>query len=308
MKTFILSPNADTLFTVDLKSKLQSTNTEILYTKEIKPFDQVEGLMTGDEERIVAIDPDFCDWHVPNEALDKIPNLKAVCLQTTSFSWIDIDHLKSKGVPVMNLRGFSTTAVAEWAVMMAMIVAKKVPLVIKAGWKQDYGLHQGIELKGKVAGIVGLGSIGKAIAEKCQGLGMEVIYWSKNSHDERFKSVELSELMSTADFILPAVAKNEETKGLITDEMLGSMKSNAIFVSIVHGVYSHELLLELVKDKKIYGYGFEKSNSDFNSYEGNVWAGPELAWCTDGSMTRNGIQWAESIVSATQSSYQTQVN
>lgn len=308
MKTFILSPNADTLFSDDLKSKLQATNSEILITKEIKPFDQVEGLMEGDEERILAIDPDFCDWNVPNEALDKIPNLKAVCLQTTSFSWIDIDHLKSKGIPVMNLRGFSTTAVAEWAVMMAMLVAKKVPLVIKAGWKQDYTLHQGVELKGQTAGIVGLGSIGKAIAEKCQGLGMNVIYWSKNSRDDRFKSVELAELMATSDFILPATAKNEDTKGLITDEMLRSMKSNAIFVSIVHEVYNHELLLELVKDKKIYGYGFEKSNPDFNSYEGNVWAGPELAWCTNGSMTRNGIQWAESIVNATQGNYQTQVN
>lgn len=308
MKTFIISPNADTLFTDELKAKLKATNSEVLVTQEVKPFDQVEGLMIGDEERIVAIDPDFCDWNVPNEVVDKIPNLKAICLQTTSFSWIDIDHLKEKGIPVMNLRGFSTTAVAEWAIMMALIVAKRVPLVIKAGWEQDYTQHQGVELKGKTAGVVGLGSIGKAIAEKCQGLGMEVIYWSKNTRDDRFKYAELNELMAMADFIFPATAKNNETKGLITDEMLRSMKPTSIFVSDVHEVYNHDLLLELVKEKKIFGYAFEKANPDFNSFEGNVFAGPELAWCTDGSMKRNGEQWVESIVNAVNGNYLTRVN
>lgn len=308
MKTLILSPNADTLFTDELKAKLKETNSEVLITKEVKAFDQVEGLMNDNEEKIVAIDPDFCDWNVPNEVIDKIPNLKAICLQTTSFSWIDVDHLKERGVPVMNLRGFSTTAVAEWAVMMALIVAKRIPLVIKADWRQDYNQHQGIELKGKTAGIVGLGSIGKAIAEKCQGLGMEVIYWSKNTRDDRFKYVELNELMTTADFVFPATAKNNETKGLITDEMLRSMKTSSIFVSDVHEVYNHDLLLELVKDKKIFGYAFEKANPDFNSFEGNVFAGPELAWCTDGSMKRNGEQWVESIVNAVNGNYLTRVN
>ena len=61
MKTFVISPNADTLFTDELKARLNSINSEVVVTKEIKPFDQVEGLMDGDEDRIVAIDPDFCE-------------------------------------------------------------------------------------------------------------------------------------------------------------------------------------------------------------------------------------------------------
>lgn len=307
MKIFILSPNYDTLFSTELKEQLKKAGT-LVVQKEIVPFKKVKGLYEGNEDRILAIDPDFCDWSVPNEAIDKIPNLKAVVLQTTSFSWIDSMHIAELKIPVVNLRGFSSIAVAEWATMIAMNVARKVPVVAQDKWKQDYTNHQGIELRGKTAGIVGLGNIGTAIAENMTGLGMNVQYYSKSSKDKRFKSVTLEKLMETSDIILPAVAQNEETKGMITDKMLKSMKKTAIFVSIVHHVYSHDLLLKLAETGKIYGYGFETSKAEFGKYKGNVWAGPELAWCTEDSMRKNAIQWTEAIVNASKGKYPTKIN
>lgn len=307
MKIFMLSPNAKTLFNKDQVAKLSSLSTFVLES-EIKPIDQVDGLMTGDEDRILAIDPDFCDWKVPNEVVEKIPNLKAIVLQTTSFSWIDVNYAKGKGIPVVNLRGFSSIAVAEWATMITMAVARKLPIVVQDNWVQDYGKHQGIELRGKTAGVIGLGRIGTAIAENMQGLGMKVQYYSKNSTNPKFEQVELAKLMHTSDVILPAVAQNDETRGMITDQMLKSMKKSAIFVSIVHHVYNHDLLLELVKKGDIYGYGFETSKPEFGKYPGNVWAGPELAWCTEDSMRKNAEQWLDGIVRASKGDYKNQVN
>ena len=136
------------------KSPGSHTHTDFASIKELQSL----------EEKIICIDPDFCDWTVPNLVFDS-PNLKAVVLQTTSFSWIDIDYAKSKNVPVVNLRGFPSIAVAEWATMMVLNIARKLPIVIKDRWKQDYTTHKGIELRGKVAGVVGLGRIGTAIAE-----------------------------------------------------------------------------------------------------------------------------------------------
>src|SRR3981081_364681 len=103
MKIFIISPNADVLFTPELKAKLDTAG-EIILNKDIKPLSEVTELFAGDEERILAIDPDFCEWKVPNEIIDKIPNLKAICLQTTSFSWVDVNYAKEKSIPVVNLR------------------------------------------------------------------------------------------------------------------------------------------------------------------------------------------------------------
>lgn len=307
MKIFVLSPNADVLFNAELKSKLEASG-DVVYVKEIEPIGEVADLYKGDEERILAIDPDFCNWKVENTDLDKIPNLTGVCLQTTSFSWIDIDYLKSKSIPAMNLRGFSSEAVAEWAFMMALNVARKVPLVAQNEWKYNYADHTGIELKGRTAGVIGLGSIGTRIAELCNAFGMEVVYWSKSSRDDRFKYVELEELMKVSDVILPAVAQNEDTKSLISDEMLKSMKEKAIFVSIVHKIYNHELLLELVKEGKIYGYANEEEDTRTPELSGNIWTGLQLAWCTEESMSRNAEQWVESIVNASKKEYPTRVN
>jgi phosphoglycerate dehydrogenase-like enzyme len=306
VKIVILSPNADLLFTDELKRDITAAG-EAVFIKEIKPLLDVLELYNS-EQKIVAIDPDFCEWNVPREVIEKMKNVQAICLQTTSFSWIDIAEAKKQGIPVMNLRGFSKEAVAEWAFMMAINVARKLPLIIKDGWKQDFSKHQGLELKGKTVGIVGLGTIGSRIAEICNGLGMEVIYWSRSSKDERFSFVELDDLMKRADFIFPTLAQNEETIGLITDEMLKSMKSSAIFVSIVHKIYNHDLVLQLVKEGKLYGYAFETQKEKIADFEGNVWAGPELAWCTNESFRRNVEQWTESIVKAVNNDYLMQVN
>lgn len=306
MKVVVLSPNINVLFSPDQVAQLKSLGNTVLVDK-IKPLEEVTELF-DEEEKIVAIDPDFCEWKVPNEVLDKIPNLKAVCLQTTSFSWVDIKHLAEKNIPVTNLRGFSAQSVAEWAVMMAINLARRVPLLIKDGWKADYTKHQGMELRGKTAGIIGLGNIGTKIAEICEGFGMKVIYWSKSSKNPKYEYAELMQVMGGADFVFPAVANNEETRGMITDEMVNNMKPTASFISVVHQVYNHDLLVSKVKDGALWGYGFETPNPEFNNFEGNVWAGSELAWDTKESFSKNAAQWLESIQKAVQGNYETRVN
>lgn len=306
MKIIILSKNSDLFFTEEQVEKIKSAG-DTIFIKVIKPLlDIVE--LYSEEEKIVAIDPDFCEWNVSMEVIEKIKNVKAICLQTTSFSWIDIDQAAKQGFPVVNLRGFSTEAVAEWAVMMAINVARKLPLIIKDEWKQDFGKHQGIELHGKTAGIIGLGNIGTRVAEICNGLGMNIVYWSKDSKDERFSFFQLDKLMKSADFIFPTLAQNEQTEKIITDNMIISMKRSAIFVSIVHKIYNHDLILKMVQQNKLYGYAFETEKEKITDFIGNVWAGPELAWCTNESLKRNAEQWTESIINAANGKYPTRVN
>jgi phosphoglycerate dehydrogenase-like enzyme len=307
MKIYIVSPNVNVSFDQAAKNQLSEVG-DVTYITDIKPLKEIKELYTGDEPRILAIDPDFCDWKVPNEVIDAIPNLKAICLQTTSFSWIDIDHAKAKGIPVTNLIGFSAIAVAEWATLVILALVRKLPIVVKDGWKLDYNKHRGIELRDRTAGVIGLGHIGTAFAENMTGLGMKVKYWSKNSRNDKFNYAELPELMKTSDVILLSTANNTDTKTLLTDELLKSMKPSAIFMTITDALYNQELMLDLVKTGKIYGYGFEDEKNPFGTYDGNVWNGPALGWCTDESMSKNAKLWLESIVSATKGEYATQVN
>ncbi|MFA6007252.1 MAG: NAD(P)-dependent oxidoreductase [Candidatus Shapirobacteria bacterium] len=306
MKIYLLSPVASQMFSSEMVSDLKNVG-EVIINDVIKPISEVEA-MTDSTDKIIALDPDFCAWNLPKEELEKINGLKALCVQSTSFSWLDTEFLKSKNIPVINIRNYSTDSVAEWAVIMAMNVARKLPLIIKNNWTGDFSLHQGMELKGKTVGIIGLGHIGARIAEICQGMGMNVIYWSKNSVASQYQKVELIDLFKTADLIFPCLAQNEETKNYITDEMLNSMKNTAIFISIVHKIYNHDLLLQLAKENKIYGYAFETPNKEMLNFEGNVWAGPEQAWNTKESLGRNLKIWQENIIKATQNNFEFRVN
>ncbi|MFA5827792.1 MAG: NAD(P)-dependent oxidoreductase [Candidatus Shapirobacteria bacterium] len=306
MKIYLLSPVAQTIFSSDFIDQLKPFG-EIIIDKDSKPVSQIKDITTN-EEKIIALDPDFCSWKLDKTDLESIPNIKAICIQSTSFSWIDIAYCQSVNIPVINIRNYSTESVAQWAVMMALMVARKLPLVIKNNWIADFSLHPGLELKDKVVGIIGLGNIGKRIAEICQGFGMKVIYWSKNSVDSRFQKVELTELMSAADVIFPCLAQNSDTQDIITDNLIMTMKPVSIFISIVHKIYNHELLLTLVSDKKIYGYAFEESEGNFSKYDGNIFASPELAWCTSESLERNLKFWLENIKNAINNDFSNRVN
>ena len=74
MKIIILSPNADLLFTDELKGKIKSAG-EAVFIKDIKPLLDVSELYDS-EQKIVAIDPDFCEWNVPKEVIEKMKNVQ----------------------------------------------------------------------------------------------------------------------------------------------------------------------------------------------------------------------------------------
>ena len=240
------------------------------------------------------------------------PPLKCIVTQSTSYGWIDTDYAKNHGIAVCNIRNFSTDAVADWAIMMMLNLARKVPLLIKAkfplDFSTDFSTYQGVNLKGKTAGIIGLGNIGRAIAERCHGLGMNVIYWNRSPKDTPWKETALPDLLKTSDVIFPCMADTEQTHQIMTDDLLKSMKPSAIMASIVHKYYNHDLVLDLVRSGALYGYGFEADPSSFDKYEGNVWAGPAYAWCTKGSMEKAMDLFVEAIINAATRQYPTRVN
>ena len=129
MKLIILSPNIHLIFSHEQKQKLEKV-FDVLWFSESQKLDDVLELQSH-EEKIVAIDPDFCDWKITRENLEKMKGIKAICLQTTAFHYIDTDYLKEKNIPVTNLRGFSTNAVAEQAFAMTFALARKIPIVLR---------------------------------------------------------------------------------------------------------------------------------------------------------------------------------
>jgi phosphoglycerate dehydrogenase-like enzyme len=152
---------------------------------------------------------------------------------------------------------------------------------------KDFMKYRGVQLKGKTAGIIGLGHIGSAIAEACKGLGMDVVYWSRSSTND---------------------AKNPETLALISDDRIKQMKKSAILVDIAHGLFNQEKILDMVAKGNLFGYGFEGKPHEFTKFEGNVWAAPAYAWTTFESMHNSVVLWVENMVDAAKNEFPTRVN
>jgi phosphoglycerate dehydrogenase-like enzyme len=312
MKAFIFDPLWDELITKELENKLASAGIETILTKEIAPLAECKALYEGDAERLLCLNPDYVKWELTSEDYKNIPNLKAIFGAATSFSWIDSSYANKNNIPVCNIRGFSSEAVAEWAIMMTLNLARQTPRLIKEGFPldfdKDYMKYRGIELHGKTAGIVGLGNIGRAIAKRCAGLGMKVVYWSPNSRSDEYEYKELASLMSESDVIFPIVAVNDQTKGLLTKELLDSIKSSAIVIDMVEELVDRDLLVDKVRTGALYGVGFEAKPGTFNDYEGNVWAAPAYGWVTDNSMYGTMEKWVENMINATKENFPNKIN
>lgn len=312
MKAFIFDPLWDELITQELLDKLSSNDVELVITKEIAPLSDCKDLFEGDEERILCLNPDYVGWKLSSDDYKGIPNLKAILGAATSFSWIDTTYADNNQIPVCNIRNFSTEAVAEWAITMLFNVARQTPRLIKDGFPldfdKDFMKYRGVELHGKTVGIVGLGNIGSAIAKRCAGLGMNVTYWSKSPKNSDYQPRELTELFAGSDVIFPTIVLNDETKNLITPVLLTSMKPSAMFISVVHELFDEQIILNMVKDDKLFGFGYEASPASFSAHEGNVWAAPAYAWVTDGSMNNSMAQWIENMVDAAKNKFPNSVS
>ena len=312
MKAFIFDPLWKGLITTELDEKLRQSGLELIITTELAPLNECKALFEGDEERILCLNPDYVKWKLPSDDYKDIPNLKGIFGQATSITWIDKTYANDHSIPICDIKNFSTEAVAEWAITMMFNVARQTPPLIKDGFPldfdKDYMKYRGIELHGKKAGIVGMGHIGSAIADRCAGLGMEVTYWSRSPKQTQHQSVELAQLVSESDVIFPTMTVTDETKKLLNDDLLRTAKDSAILIAIEHHLFNLQPVLDMVDQGKLYGFGFEAEPKTFSNYEGNIWAAPAYAWATDTTMHNAMVKWVENMVNAAKGEFPSRVN
>lgn len=267
--------------------------------------------LQDEEEKILMADPEWYHWNLRKEHISKIKNLKAICINTTAFDWIDWKYCKTNGIIVTHTPKYSTDSVAEYAIFLLMCLAKKLPLQIKNNYEMKYN-HEMLntEIKNKTVGIIGLGTIGTRIAKLCNDLEMEVIYWSKNTKQNDYRRVEIDEIFEKADYIIPAFATNEETKKIITEERIKKMQGNNLINIIINPIeiYNHSLVLKKAEKNEI-GYAFEiYDNTTLEDYKGNVMATAPYSFYTKESIDRLVELWCNNMKGIVEDNLQNVVN
>ena len=258
----------------------------------------IETIINDSNEKVIIYDPDFGGWDFPREIFESSLNLNAIFLGSTSNRYIDLDYAEKKNIKVFSIPKYSTNSVAEYFVMMMLDCARKIPLQIKNNNKQEFiPAFEQMQLKGKNVGIVGYGNIGSRIADICNGIGMNVFYWDRKEKETSYKRLSLDELFSTSDIIYISLAINDETKKLISDDLLNKLKPTSIFITCIgKNLFNSDLIEEKVKNNELYGYALEDANKKLADYEGNVMVTSEYAWFTKEASEARINLWAKMII------------
>lgn len=197
------------------------------------------------------------------EILESLPDLKLICISATGMNNVDLKYAKERGIEVKNVVGYSTESVAQLNFTFLLHLVNRpsyYDAYVKSGAYSRSGSfthlgHPFWELNGKRIGIIGLGKIGRRVAQIAQSFGMEVVFYSTSGRNNNinYKRFDLDTLLGTSDVVSIHAPLNEQTKGLINFENMKKMRPCSILLNTGRGGIIVEEDLARALDENIIG-------------------------------------------------------
>ncbi|MBI4258096.1 MAG: D-glycerate dehydrogenase [Thaumarchaeota archaeon] len=204
------------------------------------------------------------------ELLDAAPTLRVVSSLSVGFEHVDVAEATKRGVYVGYTPAVLTEATADFAWALILAVARRVAegdAYVRGGkWNMAWGpmTMLGEDVHGKTLGILGMGRIGKAVAQRARGFNMRCLYYDvfRSPPDtEREMGVEytpIEKLLAESDFVTIHVPAAKETTGMINEEKLRLMKKTAFLINTARGaVVDEQALAKALRDGWIAGAGLD---------------------------------------------------
>jgi len=195
-------------------------------------------------------------------------NLKMIIRGGVGLDNIDVSYAESQGIKVRNTPKASSLAVAELALGHMFSLARFIGIsnVTMREEKWNKKKYIGIELYGKILGIVGFGRIGRELAKKAYALGMRIIYTDvlgPIAKMSEYTFVSLDKLLADSDFISLHVPGNKDKSPLIGRSEFSKMKDGAYLINCARGsVVDEKALLEVLNSGKLAGAGIDVYNEE----------------------------------------------
>ncbi|RDU57156.1 D-2-hydroxyacid dehydrogenase [Helicobacter sp. MIT 00-7814] len=198
-----------------------------------------------------------------SQILENLPNLKLICIVATGMNNVDLECAKAKGIAVKNVAGYSTNAVAQHTLMLALSFLGNLPYYERYCKNGEWVKSQTfthikdplLELDCLQWGIIGLGSIGNRVAKLASAFGAKVSYFStsgKNSN-ATYPQKSLEEILSTSDVISIHAPLNSATKNLLNSGNLKLLKKHAILLNMGRGgIVNEEDIAKELESRELY--------------------------------------------------------
>jgi D-3-phosphoglycerate dehydrogenase / 2-oxoglutarate reductase len=289
-----LSPAAVAIF----KERGVEADVKTGLTKEelLKIVDQYDGIAIRSATKVTA------------DVIKAAKNLKVVGRAGIGVDNVDIPAATAAGVIVMNTPFGNSITTAEHAISLMLALARELPAAntsTHAG-KWEKNRFMGVEITGKVLGLIGAGNIGSIVADRARGLKMRVVAYDpylsvERARDLGVEKVELNELLTRADFITLHVPMTAETKNILSADAINKMKKGVRIINCARGGLIDEVALKAALDSgHVAGAAldvFEEEPAKTNILFGNekVVATPHLGASTTEAQENVALQVAEQI-------------
>ena len=182
---------------------------------------------------------------IDKNVIDQLPDLKLICVAATGTNNIDVKYAGKKGIQIKNVAGYSTESVAQLTFSMLLCLVNRPYFFdefVKSGAYTNSNVFTYLgkpfwELHHKQIGIIGLGTIGRRVAQIAHVLGMDVVFYSTSglNNNTNYKRFDLDTLLSTSDVVSIHAPFNEHTKGLINYEKIKIMRPCSILLNTGRG-------------------------------------------------------------------------
>ena len=199
---------------------------------------------------------------ITKSLIDSLPNLKYIMTSGMRNKAIDLEVTKSRNILVCGTEmNPNPTAELAWTLILGLArnIKQEVDNMFQGYWQTSIGL----ELKGKMLGLIGLGKVGTQMATVAKAFGMEVSAWSENldlTHANKIGVLPMTkeDLLSASDFVSIHVVLGERYKNLITSKEFKIMKKSAFLINTSRGPIINELdLIKALDDEIIAGVGLD---------------------------------------------------
>jgi len=206
---------------------------------------------------------------VDAEMIEAAEHLRVIARTGAGVDGVDVDAATARGIPVLFAPGAGTVPVAEGAFALILAAAKRLGELgdaVRAGrWSGRYDVEPA-DLRGALLGIVGFGRIGREVARMGRAFGMRVLAYDPVSPPESGSvvPVDLDELVRRSDVLSLHCALTEQTRGMISRDLLRRVKQGAILVNVARGaiVESEDVLLEALEDGRLSAVGLDVFTSE----------------------------------------------
>ncbi len=171
------------------------------------------------------------------ELIDAGTQLKVIGRAGIGLDNVDLEHAKAKGIVVVNTPAATTASVAEltFTLMLATVrdVVRGTTGIKEGKWEKKQ--LKGNEVFGRTLGVIGIGRIGTAVAERAEAFGMKILAYDPYTKSDKFENVDLDTIIAQSDFITQHLPLTPETKHMIGKDQFARMKDGVTILNVARG-------------------------------------------------------------------------